>query len=191
MASSYWKGESPGVLIRRDIFRWSPRKWADVFEGLLLTKLSYQGVDFHNAGSQVPGINWTRKCILRLSVVMTKRELESVWYESYFFRDVSAYMPACSVVSNSATPWTVACHDPLFLGFSRKEHWNELPFPSPLDLPNLGIKPASLASPALANVCFTCWATSYSDVTCKYDGFQFYLKLPRTWYDESPFPTLQ
>ena len=27
--------------------------------------------------------------------------------------------------------WTVACQVPLFLGFSRKEFWSELPFPSP------------------------------------------------------------
>ena len=30
-----------------------------------------------------------------------------------------------------ATPWTVAHQAPLFLGFSRQEHWNGLPFPSP------------------------------------------------------------
>ena len=27
------------------------------------------------------------------------------------------------------------------MGFSRKEHWNGLPFPSPGDFPDLGIKP--------------------------------------------------
>ena len=29
--------------------------------------------------------------------------------------------------------------------FSRPEHWSELPFPSPEDLPNPGIKPSSPA----------------------------------------------
>jgi len=29
------------------------------------------------------------------------------------------------------------------MGFSRQEHWSELPFPSPGDLPNLGIEPRS------------------------------------------------
>jgi len=29
--------------------------------------------------------------------------------------------------------------------FSRQEYWNGLPFPSPADLPNPGIKPRSLA----------------------------------------------
>ena len=33
----------------------------------------------------------------------------------------------------------------LSMGFSRQEHWNGLPFPSPDDLPNPGIKPRSPA----------------------------------------------
>ena len=40
-----------------------------------------------------------------------------------------------------ATPWTVACQAPLFLGFSRQGYWSGLPFPSPGDLPYPGIKP--------------------------------------------------
>ena len=43
------------------------------------------------------------------------------------------------------TPWTVACQVPLSMGFSRQEHWRGLPFPSPGDLPNPGIKPMSPA----------------------------------------------
>ena len=42
-----------------------------------------------------------------------------------------------------ATPWTVAYHTPLSMGFLRQEYWSELPFPSPEDLPNPGIKPVS------------------------------------------------
>ena len=34
--------------------------------------------------------------------------------------------------------------------FSRQEYWSGLPLPSPEDLPNPGIKPGSLVSPALA-----------------------------------------
>ena len=45
-----------------------------------------------------------------------------------------------------ATPWTVAYHALPSMGFSRKEYWSGLPFPSPEDLPNPGIK---LGSPAL------------------------------------------
>ena len=40
-----------------------------------------------------------------------------------------------------ATPWTVACQAPLSMGFSRQEYWSGLPFPSPENLPDLGIEP--------------------------------------------------
>ena len=36
------------------------------------------------------------------------------------------------------------------MGFSRQEYWSGLPFPPPGDLPDPGIKPASLMLPALA-----------------------------------------
>ena len=36
------------------------------------------------------------------------------------------------------------------MGFSRQEYWGRVPFPSPGVLPDPGIKPASLVSPALA-----------------------------------------
>ena len=37
-----------------------------------------------------------------------------------------------SRVQLCATPWTAAHQAPPSLGFSRQEHWNELPFPSPM-----------------------------------------------------------
>ena len=43
------------------------------------------------------------------------------------------------------TPWTVAHQAPPFMGFSRQEYWSGLPFPSPGDLPDPGIKPRSPA----------------------------------------------
>ena len=51
----------------------------------------------------------------------------------------------CSVVSNSAIPWTVAHQAPLSMEFSREEYWSGLPFPSPGDFPGPGLKPGSLA----------------------------------------------
>ena len=44
-----------------------------------------------------------------------------------------------------ATPWTVAYQAPPSMGFSRPEYWSGLPFPSPGDLPDPGIKPRSPA----------------------------------------------
>ena len=57
------------------------------------------------------------------------------------------------------TPWTVAHQAPLSLGFFRQEYWSGLSFPSPGDLPNPGIKPASLTSPVLAGGFFITRAT--------------------------------
>ena len=37
------------------------------------------------------------------------------------------------------TPWTVACQDPLSMGFSRQEYWSGLRFPPPGDLPKPGL----------------------------------------------------
>ena len=39
-----------------------------------------------------------------------------------------------------ATPWTVAYQTPLSMGLPRQGYWSRLPFPSPGDLPNPGIK---------------------------------------------------
>ena len=60
-----------------------------------------------------------------------------------------------SHVQLSATPQRVARQAPLSIGFSRQEYWSGLPFPSPGGLPDPGIEPVSLASPALAGEFFT------------------------------------
>ena len=39
-----------------------------------------------------------------------------------------------------ATPWSAAHQAPPSMGFSRQEYWSGLPFPSPGDLPDPGIK---------------------------------------------------
>ena len=59
----------------------------------------------------------------------------------------------------SVTLWTVACQAPLPTGFSREEYWNGLPCTSPADLPDTGVEPTSLESPALAEGFFTIRAT--------------------------------
>ena len=41
------------------------------------------------------------------------------------------YVCVCLVISDSATPWTVAHQAPLCMEFSRQEYWSGLPFPSP------------------------------------------------------------
>ena len=64
---------------------------------------------------------------------------------------VRACVLSHSIMSDSVWPqWTVACRDPLSMGFSRQVYWSGLPCPPPGALPDPGIKPESLASPALA-----------------------------------------
>ena len=58
-------------------------------------------------------------------------------------------MLSCSLVSDFLTPWTVA-QAPLSMEFFKQEYWSVLPFPTPGDLPDPGIEPMSLVSPALA-----------------------------------------
>ena len=60
-----------------------------------------------------------------------------------------------SHVQCSVTPRSAAYQAPLFMGFFRQEYWGGLPFPSPGDIPNSGIKPTSLVSPASAGRFFT------------------------------------
>ena len=50
-----------------------------------------------------------------------------------------------------ATPWTEACQAPQSMGFSRQKYWNGLPFPSPGDLSDPGIKAESPPSPELGD----------------------------------------
>ena len=53
------------------------------------------------------------------------------------------------------TLWSVSHQAPLCMGFRRQEYWSGLPFPTPGDFPDPGIKPACLTSPAFADWLFT------------------------------------
>ena len=57
------------------------------------------------------------------------------------------------------TRWTIAHQAPLSMRFSRQEYWSGLLCPPPGDLPDPGIEPMSLMSPALAGRFFTTSAT--------------------------------
>ena len=68
----------------------------------------------------------------------------------------------CSVMSDSLQPHALAHQAPLSVGFPRQKYWSRLPFPTPGDLLDLGIEPASLVSPTLAGRYFT---TQFSSVS--------------------------
>ena len=67
------------------------------------------------------------------------------------------------------TLWTVARQAPLSMGFSRQEYWSGLPCPPPGNLPDPGIEPTSLTSPALRGEFFTTRTTWETEVLLKWD----------------------
>ena len=86
-------------------------------------------------------------------------------FNIYIFIDFNYFkgyheMCACVVcqqlsrVQLFVTPWTVPLQASLSMAFSRQEHWDGLPFPSPGDVHDPGIGLASLASPALQAVLY-------------------------------------
>ena len=60
-----------------------------------------------------------------------------------------------SLVQLFVIPWTIAHQAPLSMGFPKQEYWSGLPFPSPEDFPDPGIKLMSLVSLVLAGGFFT------------------------------------
>ena len=61
---------------------------------------------------------------------------------------------------------------PLSMEFSRQEYWSMLSFPTPENLPNPGIKPTSLAAPALAGRLFITALPGKPNTIC----YHFYVK---------------
>ena len=72
---------------------------------------------------------------------------------TFYFQKMCA--ESLSYVLLFAIPWTVAYQAPLSIEFSKQDYWNRLPFPPLENLPNPGIKPKFLTSPALAGGFFT------------------------------------
>ena len=69
-------------------------------------------------------------------------------------------------VKTEATPQTVGHQIPLSMGFPRQEYWSDLSFPPPGGLPDSGIEPAALMSPASAGGFFTTRATWEALLAC-------------------------
>ena len=95
-----------------------------------------------------------------------KQNMKQKQYWNKFNKDFKAM--CCAVLSHFshvrlfATPWTVACQAPLSMGFSSQEHWSGLSCSSPGDLPDPGVEPVSLMSPALASEFITANPTAGS-----------------------------
>ena len=78
---------------------------------------------------------------------------------------MSVCLSCFSRVRLFATQWAIAHQAPLPMGFSRQEYLSVVPCPPPGDLPDPGIKPMSLMSPALAGGFFTTSTTWEAHLT--------------------------
>ena len=88
-----------------------------------------------------------KSSVSRLELAVLRQSLvgERKW------RQATSLVMSCSccclvaMFKSFATPWTVAHQALLSMRFLSQEHWSGLPFPSPGELPNPGIEPASSA----------------------------------------------
>ena len=89
---------------------------------------------------------------LEVQIIRHKMSYTHILYNTgnianYFMKTILFVIFALShyVMSDSfPASWIVACQACLSMEFSRQEYWTGLPFPTPGDLPEPGIKPASL-----------------------------------------------
>ena len=100
--------------------------------------------------STSPSSSEDHYCLWRLQVLLPLSK--KFWISRYKLLKLSR--PVCMLscftpVWLFVTPWTVAHKSPLFMGFSRQEHWSGLPCPFPGDHPDPGIKPTSPVTLAL------------------------------------------
>ena len=95
-------------------------------------------------------MNWTE-------LISESQQKAEAWSEVFQF-SAQELRTVWTVLSHGrlfVTLWTVAHQALLSMGFSRQGYWGGLPFYPPGDLPDPGIKSASLASPVLAGGFFT------------------------------------
>ena len=81
------------------------------------------------------------------------------WGKGLFHHFATSSVYACLVAQSCPTPcdpWTAAWQAPLSMGFSREDYYSGLPFPTPEDIPDSRMEPAS---PELAGGSFTKSAT--------------------------------
>ena len=80
----------------------------------------------------------------RLVHYKDRRKFQSLRTVSESFKELWRYeSEATQSYPTLCDPWTIVCQVPSSMGYSRREYWSGLPFPSPGDLPNPGIEPGS------------------------------------------------
>ena len=102
----------------------------------ILNKLSLLIFSFETSVSSVLFFFFFLFALFNSTVI----SIDVVLFARFFSWSAWSEVKSLSHVRLFATPWTVAHQAPWSMGFSRHEYWSGLPFPSPGDLPNPGIK---------------------------------------------------
>ena len=103
---------------------------------------------------------FTKVIILYIFWLLSIRDMwlngpRCTYLQFLLIRHCCGVLCSLSRVQLFATQRTVACQPPLPMGFSRQEEFSELPFQSPGDLPDPGIRAAFPVSSALADRFFS------------------------------------
>ena len=106
---------------------WTVKKAAAAAKSLQSCLTLCDPIDLSPPGSPVPGILQAR------TLEWVAISFTNAWKWKVKVKSLSCVRP-------SPTPWTAAYQAPLSMDFSRQEYQSGLPFPSPGDLPNPGIK---------------------------------------------------
>ena len=100
-----------------------------------------QFFDNHDsAKDHEPSLTW-----VSLNIYKNPVASECMSKEWSRYLNIQQWVKSLSRVWFFVTPWTVAYQAPPSMGFSRQEHCNGLPFPSPGDIPDPGTEPWSPA----------------------------------------------
>ena len=104
---------------------------------------------YNFVNSEIPGYYLFKKMwyihTIKYDLALRKKEILQYATTWMNLEDMKVKVKQLSCVRLFVTPWTIAYHAPPSMGFSRQEYWSGLPFPSPGDLLNPGIKPGSPA----------------------------------------------
>ena len=134
------------------------REWTKGDKGVVRRVLGVQGdyvwdgekvVDLWRENQPVSsGIGWGRRAVFLftlcaavcLSLYCWNLIVSTEKHQPFLLKKVSEVTQSCPTL---ATPWIIAYQVPPSMGFSRQEYWSGVPFPSPGDLSERGIKPRS------------------------------------------------
>ena len=115
--------------------------------GMMGMSLVVQWLRCHTPSAGGPGSipgQGSRFHMQQLSVCMPQLKILLSQINKYLnFKKEWCCLVAESFLTILRPPWTVALQAPLSMEFSWQERWSGLPFPSPGDLPDPGIEPAS------------------------------------------------